>query len=246
MKIPQKVMDLTAEDIFYWKKYLQFICYIMIFVIFLNQTVGINDEDNHNTIIWNEGELPYMDDYIKVDELIVDSSSIGIYDEIWICFNNSFNNQSIKLSSNVSNIFTVVNENEKEISTFKCFDSNVSDYSLSVEMRSDNISVFTWSLHAAPDGFSEDEVIATITHSLLKWSYEISVDFIYVGRYIDANITISFHTMLNHGILYKNESINCSSPFRLNDIAHASRIDHPDEQAQGQIHFNGFHRKWSM
>ena len=122
----------------------------------------------------------------------------------------------------------------------------MSDYSLSVQLRSENISVFTWSLHAAPDEFSEDEVIATITHSLLKWSYEIPVDFTYVGRYIYANITISFHTMLNHGILYKNELTNCSSPFRLNDIAHASRINHPDERTRGQIHFNGFHRKGSM
>ena len=140
----------------------------MILVIFLSQTVGINDEDNHKTIIWNEGELLYMDGYIKVDEVIVDSSSIDIDDETWICFNNNFNNQSIKLSTNVSNTVTIVNENEKEISSFKCFDSNVSDYALSVELRSENISVFTWSLHAAPDDFSEDEVIATITHSLLK------------------------------------------------------------------------------
>ena len=91
-------MDLTVENIFCWKNHLQFICYIMILVIFLNETVGIN-EDNHNTIIWNEGELLYMDDYIKVDELIVDSSSIDIDDETWICFNNNFNNQSIKLST---------------------------------------------------------------------------------------------------------------------------------------------------
>lgn len=244
MEMPQKLMDFTVEYIFYWKNHLQFICYVTVFVIFLNQTVGINYDDNHNTVIWNEDGLPYMNNYIKVDELVVDSSYVDIDDETWTCLNDSFNNQLIKLTTNVSTTFIIVNENE--ISSFKCFDSYVPDYSSSVELRSENISIFTWSLHAAPDNFSEDEVIATITHTLLKWSYEIPVDFIYGGRYIDANITISFHTMLNHGILYKNKSINCSSPFRLNDIAHASRIDHPDEQARGQIHFNGFHRTWSM
>ena len=189
------------------------------------------------------GEFPYVEDFIMIDEFIVGTSSIRYHNTTSICSSRNFNNQSSKLS-NVS--ITPITINEGEGISFQCLAFDVSDYPFMLGMEPENISTFTWSLHAAPDGFSEDELIATIAHSLLEWSHEIPVDFNYIGRYINANVTISFHTTLNHAILHKNQSRNCSSSFNLFDVAHAAPIDHADEKARGHIHFNGFQRNWSM
>lgn len=238
------MVDHILQKPFQSNKRLQSVYYIIILWNLINQTLGVSLRNNHSSIIWSLGEFPYIEDYLKVDELSVTTSLIRMDNKTSICLGKNFNDQPTNLS-NISIAPTTSNKEEKRI-PFECFISNVSDNLYNIGVRQENISVLTWSLHAAPDGFSEDEVIATITHSFFEWSYEIPVDFNYIGRYMNANITISFHISLNHAILYKNQSIYCSSAFDLADIAHAAPIDHTYDRIRGQIHFNGYHRTWSM
>lgn len=146
----------------------------------------------------------------------------------------------------MSVIFTADNKIEPEAS-FECFTPNIHTYPHNTEERLEqNISVFTWSLHSLPAGFTENEVKETITHSFLDWSHKIPVAFNYIGRNMDANITISFHTTLQHAMLHDNQSIDCPSIFEIPVIAHAFPINYTNERLRGQIHFNGFLRRWSM
>lgn len=95
-----------------------------------------------------------------------------------------------------------------------------------------------------PNGFTEDEIIGTIQNSMDKWTAELPLQFIYIGRHKNANVTVGFFAATYHSIWHQGIVKNCTFPFKSNTLAHAHGLHHPSD-VRGQVHFNGLYR-WSL
>ena len=95
-----------------------------------------------------------------------------------------------------------------------------------------------------PSGFKEEEIIQTIQYSMDKWTAELPLEFVYIGRHQNANITVGFFESVYHTVWRQGAIKNCTFPFKRNTLAHAHGLHHPPD-VRGQIHFNGLYR-WSL
>ena len=77
-----------------------------------------------------------------------------------------------------------------------------------------------------------------------KWTAELPLEFVYIGRHKNANVTIGFFSAIYHTIWHQGTVKNCTFPFKRNTLAHAHGLQHPRD-VQGQIHFNGLYR-WTL
>jgi hypothetical protein len=107
-----------------------------------------------------------------------------------------------------------------------------------------SVTTVSWTLTSLPVGFTEDEIVKTIQHSMNKWTAELPLQFIYKGRYKNANVTIGFFAAIYHTIWHQGTLKNCTFPFKSDTLAHAHGLDHTPN-VRGHIHFNGLYR-WSL
>jgi hypothetical protein len=104
--------------------------------------------------------------------------------------------------------------------------------------------ILTWTLTTLPNGYTEKDVVNTIEESMRIWADELLINFKYIGRYKDANITIGFFAQTYHTFWNKGIMTNCTYPFRKNTLAHAHALNHLPS-VRGHVHFNAL-QTWTL
>jgi hypothetical protein len=103
-----------------------------------------------------------------------------------------------------------------------------------------SLTIVSWTLTTLPVGFMEKEII----NSMNKWTEELPLQFVYIGRHKNANVTIGFFAATYHTVWHQGALKNCTFPFKPNTLAHAHGLHHSPD-VRGHIHFNGLYH-WSL
>jgi hypothetical protein len=87
-------------------------------------------------------------------------------------------------------------------------------------------------------------VIEVLQDSMDEWSAELPIQFVYLGRYRAANITIGFFSSAYHTVWHKGIQENCTYPFNQTTLAHAYSLTHSSNH-RGHVHFNSKYQ-WTL
>ena len=87
-------------------------------------------------------------------------------------------------------------------------------------------------------------MVEVIQDSMDEWAEELQIEFVYLGRYRVANITIGFFSSVYHTVWHNGSQERCAHPFKQTTLAHAYRLAHSSDH-RGHVHFNAKYR-WSL
>jgi hypothetical protein len=87
-------------------------------------------------------------------------------------------------------------------------------------------------------------VVDVLQESMDQWSEELPIEFVYSGRYSEANITIGFFSSDYHTVWHKGIQRNCTFPFNKTVYAHAYSLAHASD-LRGHVHYNS-QLRWSL